>query len=125
MATEQSICVKEGHHDKGRGGAVLQEGLRGPWCGSELTLPGPLGSMLTEDSELTLWLQLLDDGQCTCHGHGGHGPHPLLGHLTHRSQIRVLILGTDVSGGQEVVGRAHQGQVGHPHYHALQTRRSG
>jgi hypothetical protein len=104
---------------------VLQEGLGDPWCDLALTLPSPLGSVLTAESRLTLWLQLLDDGQGTCHGRRGHGLHALLGHLTHGSQIRVLILCTDISGGHKVVGRAHQGQVGHSHHHALQTRRSG
>lgn len=80
---------------------------------------------LRGESELTLWLQLLDDGQSTYHSHRSDGLHALLCHLTHRLQVRILSLCTDISRGEEIICGAHQGQVGHPSHHALQSRKGG
>lgn len=78
---------------------------------------------LEGESELTLWLQLLDDGQGAHHSHRCDGLHTLFCDLTHRLQVRILILCGDISRGDEVICGAYQGQVGDPSHHALQPRR--
>lgn len=67
----------------------------------------------------TLRLELAHDGQSSGEGHRGDGADSLLRSLTHRLDVRVVILGVGVHAGHQVIGGAHQRKAGHPLDHIL------
>lgn len=71
---------------------------------------------------LTLWLQLVQDGlrppDHAAHGHGSHG----LSHAADTTEARVGLLGVGVGRGDQVEGRAEQGQAGDSIDSALKPR---
>lgn len=87
--------------------------------------PGTRGSPLcpcVPSPALTLRLQLAQDGLCppdhAAHGHGSHG----LSHAADTPQARVGLLGVAVGRGDQVEGRAEQGQAGDSIHSALKPR---